>query len=84
MKRSIIAILFLCGFAAAALAYNHAPDSRIQQGQLCRDSLGQYVSCTPGGPGNLVCSAACGAGSVCLAIDNQSHGRCHIAGSQEP
>lgn len=88
MKKAIFAGLFVVGFAGVALSYNNVPTSVTVkvpiQNVLCRDGLGQYVSCTPGGNGNLVCSASCGAGSVCLSIDGANHGRCHVSGSREP
>lgn len=41
--------------------------------------LSCVASCSPGGGGNTYCQGvySCGAGSVCLSVDNQSHGRCN-------
>jgi len=89
MKKIIASGLLLIAFAGAALAgARHAPvissipDTTV--GVLCRDNLGQYVSCTPGAGGNLTCGATCGAGAACLSIDGANHGRCHVPGSREP
>lgn len=85
------ASLFACYCEGASEAVEEDEDSTVliqdlvrHPLQLCRTNTGQYVSCTPGGNGNLVCAAACGLGAVCLSIDQFSHGRCHVPGTQNP
>lgn len=72
--------LFVVGSLIAALAPAEARAIQVPaELQLQPRSLSCVANCTPGGAGNTFCQNVfgCGPGSVCLSIDDNSHGRCN-------